>query len=100
LKTTKNSGGNMYESFGLIGIQLPGKYKENFDVSSEGASTCSPVLLVFAYIVILIFYTDGIYDTYINNLKNEKMFAVKCGPNTTYTINSDRKVKLNFKAHT
>jgi hypothetical protein len=23
----------MYESFGLIGIQLPKKYKENFDVS-------------------------------------------------------------------
>jgi hypothetical protein len=41
LKTTKNSGGNMYESFGLIGIQLPEKYKENFDVSSEGASTCT-----------------------------------------------------------
>ena len=34
--TTKNSGGNMYESFGLIGIQLPEKYKEYFDVSSEG----------------------------------------------------------------
>ena len=32
----------MYESFGLIGsIQLPEKYKENFDVSSEGASTCT-----------------------------------------------------------
>ena len=30
----------MYESFGLIGIQLHEKYKENFDVSSEGASTC------------------------------------------------------------
>jgi hypothetical protein len=28
----------MCESFGLIGIQLPEKYKENFDVSSEGAS--------------------------------------------------------------
>jgi hypothetical protein len=27
----------MYENFGLIGIQLPEKYKENFDVSSEGA---------------------------------------------------------------
>jgi hypothetical protein len=38
LKTTTNSGGNMYESFGWIGIQLPEKYKENFDVSSEGAS--------------------------------------------------------------
>ena len=24
----------MYESFGLIGIQLPEKYKENFDISS------------------------------------------------------------------
>ena len=30
----------MCESFGLIGIQLPQKYKENVDVSSEGASTC------------------------------------------------------------
>jgi hypothetical protein len=29
------------ESFGLIGIQLPEKYKENFDVSSEGASAGS-----------------------------------------------------------
>jgi hypothetical protein len=29
--------GNIYESFGLIGIQLPDNYKENFDVSSEGA---------------------------------------------------------------
>jgi hypothetical protein len=26
------------ESFGLIGLQLPEKYKENFDVSSEGNS--------------------------------------------------------------
>jgi hypothetical protein len=41
LKTTKNSGWNMYESFGWIGIQLPEKYKENFDVSSEGASICT-----------------------------------------------------------
>jgi hypothetical protein len=41
LKTTKNSGGNMYESFGLIGIQLPEKYKENFDVSSESPSICT-----------------------------------------------------------
>ena len=31
----------MYESLGLIGIQLPEKYKENFDVSSEGTSTCA-----------------------------------------------------------
>ena len=53
LKTTKNSVENMYESFGLIGIQLPEKYKENFDVSSEGASICtSVVLLVFVYIVL------------------------------------------------
>jgi hypothetical protein len=41
LKITTNSGGNMYESFGLIGIQLPEKYKENFDVSCEGASICT-----------------------------------------------------------
>ena len=46
LKTTKNSGGNMYESFGWIGIQLPEIYKENFDVSGEGAS------IVFVYIVL------------------------------------------------
>jgi hypothetical protein len=31
----------MYKSFGLIGIQLPEKYKENFDVWSEGPSTCT-----------------------------------------------------------
>jgi hypothetical protein len=33
----------MYESFGLIGIQLHEKYKENFDVSSEGEgeATCA-----------------------------------------------------------
>jgi hypothetical protein len=36
LKTNRNTGGNLYESFGLIGKQLAEKYKENFDVSSEG----------------------------------------------------------------
>ena len=41
LKTTKNSGGNMYESFGLIGIQLPEKYK-----------ALRSVLLVFVCIVL------------------------------------------------
>ena len=41
LKTTKNSGGNMYKSFGWIGIQLPEKYKENFYVSSESPSICT-----------------------------------------------------------
>ena len=44
LETTKNSGGNMYESFGWItwiGIQLPEKYKENFDVSTESPSICT-----------------------------------------------------------
>jgi hypothetical protein len=46
----------MYESYGLIEIQLPENYKENFDVSSEGASTCSLVLLVFAYIVLDLLY--------------------------------------------
>jgi hypothetical protein len=46
----------MYENFGLIGIQLLEKYKENLDVSSEGASTCSLVLLVFAYIVLYLLY--------------------------------------------
>jgi hypothetical protein len=29
------------KAFGLIGIQLPEKYKENFDVSSEGPSSGS-----------------------------------------------------------
>jgi hypothetical protein len=29
---------------GLIGMQLPEKYKENFDVSSEGTSSRSSVL--------------------------------------------------------
>jgi hypothetical protein len=41
LETTKNSGGNMCERFGWIGIQLPEKYKENFDVSSESPSICT-----------------------------------------------------------
>jgi hypothetical protein len=41
LKIAKNYGGNTYESFGLIGIQLPEKYNENIDVSSEGPSTCT-----------------------------------------------------------
>ena len=31
-------------SYGLIGIQLPEKYKENFDVSSESASSGSWLL--------------------------------------------------------
>jgi hypothetical protein len=31
----------MYESFGLAGIQFVEKYKENFDVWSEGPSTCT-----------------------------------------------------------
>ena len=44
----------MYESFGLIGIQLPEKYKENFDVSSEGPKARRLVLLVFVYIVLLL----------------------------------------------
>ena len=79
----------MYESFGLIGIQLPEKYKGNFDVSNEGPSTCTTSYLTFK------FYTVGIHDKY-NPLKNERMFAVKCGPNTTYTINSDRRVKIKF----
>jgi hypothetical protein len=34
----------MYETFGLAGIQLPEKYKENFDVSSEGVSTCTVIV--------------------------------------------------------
>jgi hypothetical protein len=44
------------------------------------------------------FYIAGIHDKY-SLIKNERMFAVKCGPSTTYTINSDSGVKLNFKAH-
>jgi uncharacterized linocin/CFP29 family protein len=39
----------MYESFGLIGIQLPEKDKENFDVSSEGTSTCTVKCLYAKY---------------------------------------------------
>jgi hypothetical protein len=66
----------MYQSFGLIGIQLPEKYKENFDVSSEGASTR-------AVNSVCIHRTWTFTDKYINLLKNERMFAVKCGPNTT-----------------
>ena len=60
----------MYESFGLIGIQLPEKYK---DVPS------THVLLVFVYIVLVLLNTVGIHDEY-NLLKNERMFVVKCGP--------------------
>ena len=41
----------MYESFGLIGIELPEKYKENFDVSSEGASTCTVLNSLYAILV-------------------------------------------------
>jgi hypothetical protein len=40
----------MYESFKLIGLQLLEKYMENFDVSSEGASTCT--VIVFVYILL------------------------------------------------
>ena len=36
----------MYESFGLIGIQLPGIYQEKFDVSSEGASTRTVIVCI------------------------------------------------------
>ena len=67
----------MYESFGLIGIQLPEKYKENFDVSSEGEATCTVIVCIqYSY---LTFYTIV--------------------PNNTYTINSDRRVKFKFSAH-
>ena len=38
----------MCESFGLTGIQLPEKYKENFDVSSEGASTCAVNVCIYS----------------------------------------------------
>jgi hypothetical protein len=34
----------MYESFGLIGIQLPEKYKENLDVPSEVVYNYTSVL--------------------------------------------------------
>ena len=47
----------MYESFGLIGIQLPEKYKENFDVSSEGASTCAVSVCIHRNVeVLLVFF--------------------------------------------
>ena len=62
----------------LIEIQLPEKYKENFDVSSEGTSTCIRIMINIIS---------------INLLNNERMFTVKCGPiNTTYAINSGRIV--------
>ena len=38
----------MYESFRLVGIQLLEKYKENFDVSSEGTSTCTVSVCIYA----------------------------------------------------
>jgi hypothetical protein len=38
----------MYVSFGLVGIQLPVNYKENFDVSSEGASTCAVSVCIYS----------------------------------------------------
>ena len=41
----------MYESFGLIGKQLHQKYKENFDVSSEGAydSYCNSLYTILVF---------------------------------------------------
>jgi hypothetical protein len=45
----------MYESFGLIGIQLHEKYKENFDVWSESASVCT-VNVCVPYIVLDLLY--------------------------------------------
>ena len=55
----------MYKSFGLIGIQLPEKYKENFDVSSEGASTCH------LYSCTVSVYIHRTSPLLINLLKNE-----------------------------
>jgi hypothetical protein len=46
----------MYESFGLIGIQLAEKYKENFDVSSESASTCTVLNSLYAILVFDLLY--------------------------------------------
>ena len=37
----------MYESFGLIGIQLPEKYKENFDASTCTVLNSLCTILVF-----------------------------------------------------
>jgi hypothetical protein len=45
----------MHESFGLIGIQLPEKYKENFDVSSEGASTYTVLNSLYTILVFELF---------------------------------------------
>jgi hypothetical protein len=53
LKITKNSGGNMYESFGLIGKQLPEKYKRT---STFRAKALRLVLLVFVYIVLELYW--------------------------------------------
>jgi hypothetical protein len=60
----------MGESFGFIGIQLPEKYKENFDVSSEGASTCT--VSVCSYTSYFTFT-----DKY-NLLKNEYFIIYMC----------------------
>ena len=42
----------MYESFGLTGIQLHEIYKENFDVSSEGASTCAVSVCINRFVIL------------------------------------------------
>ena len=55
----------MYESFGLIGIQLPEKYKENFDVSSFRGKA---LRLVTCTVSVYIHRTSPLL---INLLKNE-----------------------------
>jgi hypothetical protein len=63
----------MYESFGLIGIQLPENTRRT---STFRAKALRLVLLVFVYIVLDLLYTVI--------------------PNTMYTMNSDRRVKCKF----
>jgi hypothetical protein len=57
----------MYESFGLIEIQLPEKYKENFDVSREGALTvtCTVSVYILYYILKNEYYIFLCFKIYI-----------------------------------
>ena len=69
----------MYESFGLIGIQLPEKYKENFDVSSEGTSTCT---------VLNSLYTILVFELFTLSYLTLRIALILTG-----------ELNLNFKAH-
>ena len=45
----------MYESFGLIGIQLPKNTRRTSTVSSEGASTCTVLNSLYTILVFELF---------------------------------------------